>query len=411
MAACLGTLTRYDGWFLLPFVAACFLFAAVAASSSGAHTITSTGIETTALDASGSRSEGASVLSVRESARTSASRSPATPSVFSVRDAARTARSTTSALIGRFLPALLFCLLAGAGPLYWMVHNWYETGDALDFYRGPYSAFAIQGSAPYPGSGDWHMAWYYYRQAVELCAGPALALMALAGAAGGIPQARLLAAGPAGAAGSLFHLEHAFRRRPHLHAPPLAVLLLQHPLRPGRAAAAGTRRSSALVMASPAARASERIAILLIGGADRSRGLLHPGHEHWITWAESRANSEGRRAWIVRGRRLPRSPLRARFRYHLIVGDDFFGIYRDMGIPLRETFTDLQRPAVAWRRWSGPICSSGRSGPWSKAAIPSMPPSAGQPVWHSLPLELTLQKGRAGDRNLPAHQEASHGTA
>ncbi len=76
IAACAGTLARYDGWFLLPFAAAYFLFAAK--------------------------------------------------------------RS-------RIATALLFCLLAGAGPVYWLIHNLWYYGDPLEFYRGQYSAHAIQG--------------------------------------------------------------------------------------------------------------------------------------------------------------------------------------------------------------------------------------------------------------------------
>ena len=54
-------------------------------------------------------------------------------------------------------------------------------GDALYFLRGPGSAFAIQGDAPYPGKGDWWAALYYYRHAAGLGAGPVLALVGLAG--------------------------------------------------------------------------------------------------------------------------------------------------------------------------------------------------------------------------------------
>ena len=112
LAAFAGTMTRYEGWFLLPFAAGWFWYASRAR---------------------------------------------------------------------RLRPALLFCLIAGAGPVYWLAHNWYLSGDPLDFYRGPYSARAIQGNAVYPGLHDWHTAWFYYRTAAELCAGPGLCIMALAG--------------------------------------------------------------------------------------------------------------------------------------------------------------------------------------------------------------------------------------
>jgi hypothetical protein len=90
--------------------------------------------------------------------------------------------------------------------------------------------------------------------------------------------------------------------------------------------------------------------------------LVHPGRQYWITWAESRANSEGRRAWTeeaadylapryVRGSGIISSS-----------GDDFAGIYREMGIPLAETFSisnglpwlaTLERPDLfLWQEWA-----------------------------------------------------------
>ena len=65
----------------------------------------------------------------------------------------------------------------------------------------------------------------------------------------------------------------------------------------------------------------------------------HPGPENWVTWAESRANSTGRRAWTTEAAQY----LEPRFRPGSGIisssGDDFAGIYRYMGIPLRETFS------------------------------------------------------------------------
>src|SRR5262249_57771834 len=67
-------------------------------------------------------------------------------------------------------------------PLWWLADNWWLTGDPLEFYRGPYSALAIQGKADYPGRGDWVSAWTQLRTAAGMCAGQALLWMALAGA-------------------------------------------------------------------------------------------------------------------------------------------------------------------------------------------------------------------------------------
>ncbi len=121
IAACAATLTRYEGWFLLPFAA---VYLAIAARR---H---------------------------------------------------------------RILVASLFSLLAGLGPLFVLAHHWWLTGDALAFYRGPYSPRAIQGSADYPGKSDWREAFRYYRTAAQLCAGACLPLLG----AGRCPGARSTAA-------------------------------------------------------------------------------------------------------------------------------------------------------------------------------------------------------------------------
>src|SRR5262245_20742499 len=115
LAACACTLTRYEGWFVLPSVALYFL---------------------------------------RQGLR----------------------------------PAIVFSAIAGAGPLYWLIHNWYLTNDALYFFRGEGSARAIQGDWGYAGKDNWRVAFYYYRHAVGLCAGPVLVVLGLAGTAAAIAK-------------------------------------------------------------------------------------------------------------------------------------------------------------------------------------------------------------------------------
>ena len=290
IAALAGTLTRYDGWFLLPFAAAYFFFAA------------------------------------------------------------RRRRVPT---------ALLFCGLAGLGPLYWLAHNWWIAGDALEFYRGPYSAQAIQAGRSYPGKGSWATSWLYYRTAARLCAGPVVALL---GAAGMLAMVVKRAYWPLAllALPALFYAwslhssgtpifvpelwPHSYyNTRYGLAAWPLLALAA------GALAAMGPPRSRA-VMAG------------LVIAAAAAWWVAHPGHENWITWAESRANSEGRRGWMNEAAEY----LKPRFvRGSGIItsgGDDFFGIYRVMGIPLRETFSicnglpwqaTLARPDLfLWQEWA-----------------------------------------------------------
>ena len=47
--------------------------------------------------------------------------------------------------------ALVFCVIAGAAPALWLAHNRWYFGDPLYFYRGPYSALAIQGKTHLSG--------------------------------------------------------------------------------------------------------------------------------------------------------------------------------------------------------------------------------------------------------------------
>jgi Dolichyl-phosphate-mannose-protein mannosyltransferase len=111
-AAFLGTLTRYDGWFLLPFAAMFVFFAR---------------------------------------------REP-------VRD--------------RFRHAIIFSMIAGAGPFLWLVHNAVRFGNALEFYNGPFSAQAIYARQVattgfhYPTDGGLLISARYYLADLTLVMGP-----------------------------------------------------------------------------------------------------------------------------------------------------------------------------------------------------------------------------------------------
>src|SRR5262249_11703146 len=117
IAAAAGSLTRYEGWFLIPFAAAYFLIAAKKR---------------------------------------------------------------------RLLIATVFSLIAIAGPLAWLAHNWYYIGDPLAFYRGEYSARAIQGGKSYPGDHYWRIAWRQFGAAGKMVLGPALVYLGVAGIAGAL---------------------------------------------------------------------------------------------------------------------------------------------------------------------------------------------------------------------------------
>jgi hypothetical protein len=292
VAACAGALTRYEGWLVLPFAAAYFLWAAKRR---------------------------------------------------------------------RWLVALVFCVLAGAGPLYWMANDWYLTRDPLDFYRGPWSPRAIQGNADFPGWGNWRVAWRYFRSAAELCAGWGVVGMGVVGALTAPLRSRLslgiaLLAIPAAHVIWSMHSgvvpifmpgmpypESYYNTRYGLDALPLLAVC-----------------AAALVAFAPRSfRAAGVCAVLLIGSA---HWLLNPNPGNWVTWSESRANSSGRRAWM----REAAEYLGPRFvRGSGIIasaGDDFFGTFREMNIPLRETFTvvnglpflaTVARPDLfLWQEWA-----------------------------------------------------------
>jgi hypothetical protein len=111
-AAFLGTLTRYDGWFLLPF-AGLFVFMA--------------------------RREG-------------------------VKD--------------RLRHVFIFSIIAGAGPVLWLIHNAFRFGNPLEFYNGVFSAQAIYARQiattgfHYPTDGSLLISARYYLADLALVIGP-----------------------------------------------------------------------------------------------------------------------------------------------------------------------------------------------------------------------------------------------
>jgi len=110
-AACLGTLTRYEEWYVLPFAA---LFVLLARRQYWQ-------------------------LRVRH--------------------------------------ALIFSLIAGAGPALWLLHNAYRFSNPLEFYNGPFSAQAIYAhqlatmAFPYPTDGKLLLSAQYYVEDLKLVFG------------------------------------------------------------------------------------------------------------------------------------------------------------------------------------------------------------------------------------------------
>lgn len=289
IACCLGALTRYEAWFLIPFVAV--------------------------------------YLGLQAKRR-------------------------------KLAAAVLFGAVASLGPLCWLAHNWWVEGDPLNFYRGPYSALAIQGSAPYPGRGNWSLAVFYFQTAAQLCAGKGLWWMGLAGVLAVLLKRELwpliLLVLPA-----VFYVWSM-----HSAASPVFVPTLwpnsYYNTRYGLALVPFLAVASAGIVAWAPRRAQSALAVVIVA-AGAAPWLLQPAPESWITWKESRVNSEGRREWV----RQVADYLRPRYvrGSGMISGSgEVRAVNREMGIPLRETLTlnnglfwmaAVRRPDLfLWQEWA-----------------------------------------------------------
>ncbi len=234
----------------------------------------------------------------------------------------------------RIAAAFVFGAIASAGPLFWFFHNWWLSLDPLAFYRGPWSARAIQGNADYPGRNDWRLAWLYYRTAAQLCAGPCLPLIALAGAVAALlrrafwPLFLLLVPGA-------LYVWSLYSGTVPIFIPALKPFSYYN-TRYGMAVLPLLAFAAAGLVALMPYRARAILAPLAIAAAVIP-WLVHPTPSYWITWEESRVNSVARRAWT----RDTAAALRPLYRTGAGILSSFGmqGVYREAGIPLRETFT------------------------------------------------------------------------
>jgi hypothetical protein len=194
--------------------------------------------------------------------------------------------------------------------------------------------------------------------AAELGAGPGLALLGAAGVAAALwkrawwPVA-LLALTP------FFYIWSMHSAGMPIHVPGLWPHSYYN-TRYGLSVLPLLTLGAASMVALAPARARRTCALVTIA-AGTFYWLAHPHPGSWITWEESRVNSEGRRAWtreaaaFLKPRFVPGSGLITSF-------GDLTGIYREMGIPLRETFTEcdgipwnaaVTRPDLfLWQEWA-----------------------------------------------------------
>ena len=263
-AACAGTLTRYEAWFLLPFVLAYILLAG------------------------GER---------------------------------------------RWWAAVCFSAIASAGPLLWLWHNWWYFADALYFYRGPWSALAIQGKLPYPGKGDWSMAAHYFLEAGKWIAGwPAFAVGAAGIAVAAWQRAfwplLLLALSPA------FYIWGIHSSGTPVFVPNLAPHGWYN-----------TRYAMAflplIALGAAALARFGKIAAAVAVAVVFAPLLIHPT-EHSITWREAEMNSRGSRDWTAQAVHFLHSAAGPHETF--FTGYGLTSIYRTMGIPLKATLSGDNNP-------------------------------------------------------------------
>jgi hypothetical protein len=267
LACFAGTLTRYEAWFLLPFVAIYILIA---------------------------------------------SRRPT--------------------------PAILFCLIAGAGPLLWFGHNRWYFSDPLYFYRGPWSALAIQGTASYPGKGDWRVAAHYFFAAGRLVAGWPGLLVAALGAIGVLSRQAFWPL-------FLFLLPPAFYIWSiHSAGTPIFIPSLEpHSFYNVRYAMAFLP----LIALGTAALARfgkiPAAAVVLFALAPFTIHWNEQGiYEQSITWQEAEVNSRGRMAWTAQAADFLRSAAGPHETF--FTGYGLTAIYRTLGVPLRDTLSGDNNP-------------------------------------------------------------------
>ncbi len=237
---------------------------------------------------------------------------------------------------------IVFCIIAGSGPLFWLGFNRWYFGNPLEFFNGPSSAAAIQAGRPYPGHGDWLEALRYYRAASSLATGTPVFWFALAGAAAGLLQFKralwpvvFLALPP------IFYIWSM-----HSSATPIFIPQLPpngwYNTRYGLALLPlGALGAAAIAGLMPnGVRPYLAIALLLAGAG---QWLLFPRPASWITWHEAQVNSDKRRDWSDQAAKFLEANYKPGENIFTSFGD-MTGVYRRAGIPLRFTLTGDNGP-------------------------------------------------------------------
>jgi hypothetical protein len=239
--------------------------------------------------------------------------------------------------------AILFGALASLAPLAWLGYNRFYDGDALDFYRGQWSALGIyrrqlaQGMQKYPGDHDWRKAVEYYSAAVQLAVGRPVLILGAAGIFAALWKRAwwpvlLLTLSPVfyvmgmhSAGNPIFvptlYPHSWYNTRYALAALPLAAVC-------GGSLVALIPAGWNWYWHWPAALVVAAVPALAWGP-----------HPESICWKESEVNSVTRREWT----RQAASFLQANYRHDdgiIFPFGDMTGVLREAGIPLREGLYD-----------------------------------------------------------------------
>ncbi len=241
---------------------------------------------------------------------------------------------------------LVFGVLALAGPLWWLAHNYWYYGDALEFYRGQWSAKMIYqraldaGMDRYPGDHDFGKAWQQFRAAAQLCAGASLAILGLAGICTTLFR-RSFAALLFVLLPVVFYVWSIYSSGTPIFVPHLWPNSYYN-TRYGLAALPAMALCAASLATIARGRWQVILAALLVVTA-AVPWVVYPRPEAWITWKESQVNSEARRAWTAEAAAYLKEHRRPHEGIYSALGD-LAGIYREAGIPLRDVLQEGNNP-------------------------------------------------------------------
>jgi hypothetical protein len=240
-----------------------------------------------------------------------------------------------------------FGALASIGPLFWLAFNWWQYGNAIEFYDGPYSAKAIYerglrpGQPRFPGDHHWLISARYLFEAARFCAGWPLTVIGTIGAAASVlkrkfwPVTFLLLPG-------VFYVMSMYSAGAVIHVPTLWPHTWYN-IRYGSTLLPLFAVGAAMII-SLAPRRVRSGAAWALAIASLVPWFLHSGPSTWLLWKESEVNSEARRQWTAAGAGFLAKNYRMGDGIYTSFGD-LTGILRSAGIPLRESLHEGNNPA------------------------------------------------------------------